>query len=120
VTPERPATSKVDPGPGYYESVARIEGPGWDNLPVEVELRFDDGVVIRDRWDGKSPWRRYWFVRPAPLKEVRIDPAGRIAVDVVPQNNSRAVEAHGGFAADMGLWLGAFSQWIAGGVSLWL
>jgi hypothetical protein len=118
VTPERPSTSKKDSG--YFESVARIEGPGWDNLPVDVEIRFEDGVVIRDRWDGKSPWRRYWFVRRAPLTEVRIDPAGRIEVDVVPQNNSRAVEAHGGFAADMGLWLGAFSQWIAGGVSLWL
>jgi hypothetical protein len=118
VTPERPATSKKDSG--YFESAARIEGPGWDNLPVDVEIRFEDGVVIRDRWDGKSPWREYWFVRRAPLTEIRIDPAGRIKVDVVPQNNSRAVEAHDGFAADMGLWLGAFSQWIAGGVSLWL
>jgi hypothetical protein len=120
VTPERPAAPKIDPGPGYYESVARIEGPGWDHLPVTVELRFRDGVVIRDRWDGKSPWRRYWFVRKAPLKEVRIDPEGRIEVDVVPQNNSRAVEADKGFAADLGLWLGAASQWLAGGVSLWL
>jgi hypothetical protein len=118
VTPESPATSKKDAG--YYESVARIEGPGWDNLPVDVELRFTDGAVVRDRWDGKSPWRKYWFLRGAPLKEVRIDPTRRIEVDVVPQNNSLATEPHGGFAADLGLWLGAFSQWLTGGISLWL
>ncbi|NUQ72169.1 MAG: M1 family metallopeptidase [Polyangiaceae bacterium] len=119
VTPEKPATSKVAGG-GYFESVVRIEGPGWDNLPVDVELRFEDRTVIRDRWDGKSRWRKYWFLRGSPLKEVRIDPGGRIAVDVTPQNNSRALEANSSFAADMGLWLGAFSQWLAGGVSLWL
>lgn len=120
VTPERPATSKVAPGPGYYESVARIEGPGWDNLPVDVELRFKDGVVIRDRWDGKSAWRKYWFVRKARLMEVRVDPGGKIQIDVTPQNNSRTAEPDGKFAADWGLWLGALSQWLAGGASLWL
>lgn len=120
VTPERGAGAKSEDPGKYHESVARIEGPRWDNLPVDIEIRFADGVVVRDTWDGKSAWRKYRFLRPAPMREVRIDPSGRIALDVKPQNNSRRIKPDPGFAADWGLWLGALSQWAAGGLSLWL
>ncbi len=104
----------------YYESVIEIEGPGWDHLPVDVEMRFMDGTKIRDHWDGKAGWRRYRLIRPSRLKDVRIDPDQKISLDPKPQNNARAMEAEGDFTADWGLWLGAFSQWLAGGLSLWL
>lgn len=120
IAPER---GEVSPGyspSGFHESTVRLEGPGWDNLPVEVEIRFADGAVVRDRWDGKAPWRRYRFLRAAPVRDARIDPADAVRVDVTPQNNARALEADGAFAADWGMWLGAVSQWLAGGLSLWL
>ncbi len=104
----------------YYESFVEIEGPGWDHLPVDVEMRFMDGTRIRERWDGKAGYRRYRFVRPSRLREVRIDPDRQIVLDPKPQNNGRSLEAEPQFTADWGLWLGAFSQWMAGGLSLWL
>lgn len=104
----------------YFESSVEIEGPGWDHLPLDIEMRFADGTRVRDTWDGKAAWRRYRFVRPSRLREVRIDPERVIVLDPKPQNNSRSIEPEKQFTADWGLWLGAFSQWIAGGLSLWL
>lgn len=120
ITPER---SEPRPGytpDGFHESSVRVEGPGWDTLPVDIELRFADGVVIRDRWDGKASWRRYRFLRAAPIVDARLNSAGKLAVDVKPQNDALSAEPDGGFATDWGLWLGAASEWLLGGLSLWL
>jgi len=103
-----------------HHSRARIVGPAWDHLPVTVLLRFEDGVEIRERWDGRAAWRAYHVVRAAPLQEVRIDESQRIALDVRPQNNALSRRAHRRFVADWGGWLTAVVQWLASGVSLWL
>lgn len=120
VTPERGETPPGYKADGFHESSVLIKGPAWDTLPVEIELRFADGARIRDRWDGKAAWRSYRFLRAAPIIEARLDPAGKIAVDVKPQNDALLAEPDDGFATDWGLWLGAVSEWMAGGLSLWL
>ncbi|AKT36351.1 M1 family metallopeptidase [Chondromyces crocatus] len=120
-TPEQRASSPGHAaGKGYFTSEVTLSGPGWSTLPVEVELRFADGVVVRDRWDGRAAWRRYRTLRGAPLVDARVDPGRKIRVDTTPQNNALSVEADGGFVKDWGLWLGAVSEWVAGGFSLWL
>ena len=107
-------------GDGFVVSEARVRGPGWDHLPVSVVFAFADGAVVRDRWDGRSDWRAYRFVRPAPLVRVTVDPERRIAVDDRPDNNALSVRADPVRVADWGMWLGAAAQWIAAGVLLWL
>ena len=105
---------------GFFESTVSIAGPGWDTLPVAVEFRFADGAIVKDQWDGKSPWRNYQFLRAAPIRDARIDRQDRIAVDVKPQNNALAAEPDNGFSARWAAWFGALSQWFVCGVSLWL
>ncbi len=123
VTPTR---GEVAPGyeneeeAAVYESRVRVEGPGWQHLPVDVEFRFADGTVVEDAWDGRSPWRRYRFLRPAPLVEARVDPAGRIAIDIDETNDARRIEPDRRFAADWGNWLGMVAQWAIGALTLCL
>lgn len=104
----------------YYESSARIEGPGWDNLPVIVRLRFADGIVVDDEWDGKAVYREYRAVREAPLESVVIDPDYRIRLDIVPVNNGLSREPRGDVAQSWSRWMMAVYQMFAEGAASWL
>lgn len=104
----------------FYLSELRVAGPAWENLPVEVDFRFADGVVFRETWDGRSPFRDYRFLRPAPLSEVRIDPDGRIVLDPDPANNGMLRQPDTGLVRDWSAWLGGLFHFLAEGVSLWL
>jgi len=104
----------------YYVSEARIEGPDWDHLPVTVELRFADGAIVQDAWDGKGVFREYRIVRPAPLDAVIIDPSRNIRLDIVPVNNGLAREPAGVIAGDWARWLGSVFQLMAEGIASWL
>ena len=106
--------------PPLFESTVRISGPAWDHLPVDVILRFADGREVRDHWDGKAPWRAYRALRPSKLVEVRVDPDNGILLDVDPANNGRRLEADERLESDWSAWLASVSQWLAGGLSLWL
>ena len=104
----------------FYESVARVTGPDWDHLPVTVELRFADGVVVRDDWDGKGLYREYSTLRPSPLEAVVIDPDYNIRVDIVPVNNGLSDEASGDVPGEWSRWLTGVYQLIAEGAASWL
>jgi hypothetical protein len=103
-----------NPEPGVlWESSAHFTGPGWRGLPVEVELRFADGVRVRRVWDGRAPYLIVRAVRAAPLREARIDPFERVALDPSPANNGRYLVANRAFARAWSTWLGAAAQWLA-------
>jgi hypothetical protein len=104
----------------FHASRVRIEGPGWDHLPVEVVFRFADGVTIREDWDGHADYRLYRFVRAAPLSEVRIDPQGINLLDPDPANNSWLREPDEDLPRDWSRWLGAVGQLLLEGMGQWL
>ena len=104
----------------FYTSEVRIEGPGWDHLPVDVLFRFADGVTMREEWDGHSDYRVYRFVRAAPVSEVRVDPQGINALDPDLSNNGRSREPDGELVNDWVLWLGGAFQLLLEGLGQWL
>lgn len=120
-----PQSGKIDKGyeedeETFYESTARIEGPGWDHLPVQVLLRFADGAVVVDDWDGKSISREYRVLRSAPLSEIVIDPDRVVALDLAPVNNGLSRRAEGPLSNDWSWWMGGLFQWLAEGAGAWL
>ncbi len=104
----------------FHLSTVRLEGPGWDRLPVEVLFRFADGAVVRETWDGRALYRTYRFLRAAPLSEVRLDPAGKIALDPDPVNNGRLRQPDRRLANDWAAWIGALSQLVGEALASWL
>jgi hypothetical protein len=64
---------------GTYACEVIVANDGAVGVPVDVELRFEDGTSIREPWDVRGPgWHRFAFDRSSPLAEVVIDPDGRV------------------------------------------
>jgi len=122
VTPQKsePDADYSSDGVTLYESRARVEGPGWDTLPVTVRLRFADGVVVDDAWDAKSIYREYRFLREAPIESVLIDPEYKIRLDVAPLNNGLSREPQGEVPKSWSRWMMGLYQAIAEGAAAWL
>jgi len=87
---------------GEYLSTLLLRRRGGAILPVEFELRFDDGTDERRSWDGVERWVRYRFVRAARLVEAELDPAGGLPVDVGILDNGRRLDRDGRAAAHWG------------------
>jgi hypothetical protein len=87
---------------GEYLSTLLLRRRGGAIVPVEVELRFDDGTVERRSWDGAERWVRYRFVRAARLVEVELDPDNRLPLDVGILDNGRRLDRDGRAAAHWG------------------
>jgi hypothetical protein len=113
-------TSQARTSSTTYQSRVMIRGPAWEHLPVEVELRFSDGAVLLDAWDGRSTWRAYRAVRSAQLEEVRIDPERKIAVDLHAENHDLRRAPDRRFVWDWAGWLGALASWLMAGLLAWI
>ena len=65
---------------GAYACEVVVVDRGDIPVPVDVELKFEDGTRVRERWDrrGGGRWHRFAFDRSSPLAEVTIDPDRRV------------------------------------------
>jgi hypothetical protein len=104
----------------FHLSTVRLDGSGWDHVPVEVYFRFADGAEWRETWDGRAGYRRYRFLRAAPLSEVRVDREKRIALDPDRQNNAMTRESDGELVSDWSSWTGALGQLLFEALGQWL
>ena len=88
-------------------------------FPVTVEVRFDDGQVVRENWDGKDRWVRYTYDKKAKVVSAEVDPDHLIYLDRDLFNNSRTAKPDTTAARKLhNYWL-FFNQWMAQIVS-WL
>ena len=63
-------------------------------MPVDVEIKFDNGEKVRERWDGQNRWIRYSYQKKAKVISAEIDPDHKIQLDHNFFNNSFTVEAN--------------------------
>ncbi len=69
-----------------YRSTVRLRNHGSIRYPVDIQIRFEDGLV-RERWDGAYPWIEFEYVRSSEVKRVVIDPDQRLIIDTNHANN---------------------------------
>jgi aminopeptidase N len=63
-------------------------------MPIEVEIKFDNGEKIREHWDGQSRWTRFSYQKKAKVVSAEIDPDHTVQLDRNDFNNSYVVEAN--------------------------
>jgi len=57
-------------------------------MPLEVEIKFDNGEKIREHWDGQSRWTRFSYQKRARVVSAEIDPDHTVQLDSNNFNNS--------------------------------
>ena len=75
-------------GEVIYRSEVIVFRNGEARLPVELEMRFEDGFVLRESWDGEERWKRFVVERNSPLIAAVVDPDEIHLLDLNRNNNS--------------------------------
>ena len=71
-----------------YLSTVYLHRKGDFILPVTVEIVFDDGTRLRERWNGVDRWTEFTYTRNAKVVSAEIDPDHVIPLDTNFFNNS--------------------------------
>jgi hypothetical protein len=89
-------------------------------IPIDVEIRFDNGSKVREHWDAQERWVRYTYQKKATIESVEIDPDHKIQFDRNNFNNSRTAEANGAPARKLTNYWTCISQFFAQFLAWWL
>lgn len=79
-----------------YRSSVLVRRKGDFVFPVEVEVKFDNGERLREKWDGHDRWIRFTYERKARVVSAEVDPDRKVWLDCDFFNNSQTQEPNGG------------------------
>jgi hypothetical protein len=88
-------------------------------MPVEVEVKFDNGEKVREHWDGVSRWTRFSYDKKAKVESAEIDPDHKIHLDRNDFNNSYTVEPNHKPAHKLENYWVFMTQWLAQALAWW-
>lgn len=77
---------------GQYRSEVKLYRIGEMVIPQEVEIVFEDGTKIIEKWNGEDRTKIYVYGRKARVISVHIDPEQKILLDLDLNNNSMTIE----------------------------
>jgi len=63
-------------------------------MPVDVEIKFENGERVREHWDGVGRWTKFTYDKKTKVESAEIDPDHKIQIDRDDFNNSYTAEAH--------------------------
>jgi len=81
-----------------WEGSVLVARRGTLELPVDIELSFEDGSARRERWDGEGSSTRIAWHGASALRGAVVDPDDRVMIDMNLENNHAGVEGRGGGA----------------------
>jgi hypothetical protein len=88
-------------------------------MPVEVEIKFDNGEAVREPWDGVSRWTKFIYEKKAKVVSAEIDPDHKSQIDRNDFNNSVAAEANKKPARKLANYWLFMTQWLSQAVAWW-
>ncbi len=89
-------------------------------MPIDIEIKFDNGGKVREHWDGQDRWVRYEYQKKAKIESVEVDPDHKINFDRNNFNNSRTAEASRAPARKLTNYFTCISQFCAQLLAWWL
>ncbi|MBI1940157.1 MAG: M1 family metallopeptidase [Acidobacteria bacterium] len=87
---EKPATEAFEKSKEKrYRSTIVVRRLGEALAPVDVVVRFENGEIVREQWDGQYRWTKFVYERPSKAKSAEVDPERKLAIEANFTNNSR-------------------------------
>jgi hypothetical protein len=111
---------KEKKGETEYISNVWVRRKGEFVIPIDVEIKFDNGDKVREHWDAQDRWVRYAYQKKAKVESVEIDPDHKIQFDRNNFNNSRTLEVNGAPARKLTNYWTCISQFFAQFLAWWL
>jgi Peptidase family M1 domain len=111
---------KVKEGETEYVSNVWIQRKGDFVIPIDVEIKFDNGDAVREHWDGQDRWVRYAYQKKARVESVEVDPDHKLLFDRNNFKNSRTAEGNGAPARKLSNYWTCIGQFFAQILAWWL
>lgn len=74
-----------------YLNEVKVRRLGGFVFPVEIKVTFADGSSVVEKWDGKDPWKKFYYLKPTKLVAAEVDPEEKIPLDIDWGNNRRTL-----------------------------
>jgi hypothetical protein len=116
---EKKSSSKMDDKNTVYRSYVWLQRKGDFVMPVDVEVKFDNGEKIREHWDGVSRWTKFMYEKKAKVESAEIDPDHKIQIDRNDFNNSYTAEGHRKPANKLANYWLFMTQWLGQALAWW-
>jgi Peptidase family M1 domain len=117
---EKSKSAKKDDKNTVYRSYVWLQRKEDFVMPVEVEIKFDNGETLREHWDGESRWTKLGpYEKKAKLVSAEIDPDHKVQIDRNDFNNSYTVEANGKPAHKVANYWLFLTQWLSQALAWW-
>jgi peptidase M1-like protein len=102
-----------------YQSYVSLHRKNDFVMPVEVEIKFDNGEKIREHWDGQGRWTRFSYRKTAKVVSAEIDPDHTVQIDRNDFNNSFVVEANPKPTLKLSNYWLFLTQWVSQALAWW-
>jgi len=117
---EKKASSGKEDKNTVYRSSVWLQRKEDFVMPVDVEIKFDNGEKLRERWDGAARWVKFGpYERKAKVVSAEIDPDHVVQIDRNDFNNSYTVEPNAKPARKLENYFMFMSQWVSQALAWW-
>jgi hypothetical protein len=116
---EKEGSGKKDDKDTVYRSYVWLQRKGDFVMPVDVEVKFENGEKVREHWDGASRWTKFTYEKKSKIESAEIDPDQKIVIDRNDFNNSYTDEANGKPARKIENYWQFMTQWIGQALAWW-
>jgi hypothetical protein len=102
-----------------YQSYVAVHRRGDFIMPIEIEVKFDNGETVREHWDTQSRWTRFSYQKKAQVVSAEIDPDHIVHIDRNNFNNSFTVTPDTKPANKLSNYFLFVTQWVSQALAWW-